>query len=149
MTLAVNEQSDAVVKMALDWTLADALLGGTRTMREAGRTYLPKWPQEDDDSYAIRLAISVLFPVYQRTVQTLSGKPFSKPITLGEDIPARIIPWLDDIDLQGRNLDAFSADVFQASMGYGLAGILVEFPVRPEGVVTQAQEAAEIGRAHV
>ena len=38
MTLAVNEQSDAVVKMALDWTLADALLGGTRTMRRPACT---------------------------------------------------------------------------------------------------------------
>ena len=141
MTTGVQDTSAAVDLMAPDWALAAALLGGTRAMRAAGQTYLPKWPKEDAAAYATRLSVSVLFPAYQRTVQTLAGKPFSKPITIGEDVPARFAPWLADIDLQGRNLDTFASDVMQTALGYGLAGILIDYPPAP-GVRTQAQEQA-------
>jgi hypothetical protein len=138
---SVTDRSEAVKRMAVDWALVDALLGGTKAMRRAGRTYLPQWPKETNEAYDLRVAVSVLFPAYKRTVHTLAGKPFSKPITLGDDVPERFKPWLQDIDLQGRNLDAFAADVFEAALGYGIAGILVDFP--PAGDVrTQAQELA-------
>lgn len=139
----VATMSRQVESMQADWALASALLGGTRSMRAAGKKYLPQFPKEDDESYAKRLGSSVLFPAYKRTVSTLSGKPFSKPITVDE-APDQIEEWLEDCDLQGRNLHAFASDVFQAALGYGLAGILVEYPVTKveEGAapLTQAQE---------
>jgi hypothetical protein len=141
MSTGVQDTTLAVDLMRPDWALVSALLGGTRTMRAAGQTYLPKWPKEDAEAYTTRLSVSVLFPAYQRTVQTLAGKPFSKPITVGEDVPARFLPWLQDIDLQGRNLDAFASDVMQTALGYGLAGILVDYPPALN-VRTQAQELA-------
>jgi hypothetical protein len=141
MTTSVHDKSDAVLAMEPDWQLAAALLGGTRTMRAAGTKYLPRWPKEDAEAYQTRLGVSVLFPAYARTVQTLAGKPFSKPITFGDDIPARFLPWLQDIDMQGRNLDAFAASVLHTTVGYGLGGILIDYPPA-EGVRTQAQELA-------
>jgi Domain of unknown function (DUF4055) len=141
MSTGVQDTSLAVDLMRPDWALVAALLGGTRTMREAGQTYLPKWPKEETEAYTTRLSVSVLFPAYQRTVQTLAGKPFSKPITIGEDVPARFGPWLADIDLQGRNLDTFASDVMQTALGYGLSGILIDYPPAL-GVRTQAQEQA-------
>lgn len=141
MSTSVQDTTAAVDLMRPDWALVAALLGGTRAMRAAGQTYLPKWPKEEDAAYRTRLSVSVLFPAYQRTIQTLAGKPFSKPITVGEDVPARFLPWLNDIDLQGRNLDTFAADVMQTALGYGLAGILIDFPPA-QGVRTQAQEQA-------
>ena len=141
MTTGVQDTSIAVDLMAPDWALAAALIGGTRAMRAAGQTYLPKWPKEETADYTLRLSVSVLFPAYQRTVQTLAGKPFAKPITMGEDVPARFKPWLKDIDLQGRNLDTFASDVMQTALGYGLAGILIDYPPA-QGVRTQAQELA-------
>jgi hypothetical protein len=83
----------------------------------------------------------VLFPAYKRTVQTLAGKPFSQPIALDEDTPEKIKEWLQDIDMQGRNLAAFSGDLMEVALGYGLTGIFVEYP-RTDGVLTQAEEAA-------
>lgn len=141
MTSTVADKTAAVLDMEPDWELARALLGGTRAMRKAGESHLPKWPNEDADAYKCRLATAVLFPAYQRTVQTLTGKPFSKPITLGEDVPTSISAWLQDIDLQGRNLDAFAADSMESAIGYGIAGILVDYP-KAEGVRTLAQERA-------
>lgn len=127
--------------MQADWSLAAALLGGTRAMRAAGETYLPKWPNEEREAYQCRLTTAVLFPAYARTVQTLAGKPFSKPVTYGDDVPPKIQEWLEDADLQGRNLDAFAADMMETALGYGLGGILVEYP-RAEGVRTVADERA-------
>jgi hypothetical protein len=144
----VAKQSSAVADMSADWDLARALLGGTRAMRKAGKTYLPQWPNEDDKAYECRRQTAVLFPAYQRTVSTLTGKPFSKPITIGDDVPAQIKEYLDDVDLQGRNLDAFAADMMEAGLGYGLGGILVDCPDNsgvertPSGMVTQAAEKA-------
>lgn len=125
----VDQPSAEVAAMAPDWELAAALLGGTRAMRNAGPALLPKWPNEDSETYDSRLATSTLFPAYSRTVQTLAGKPFSKPITIGPDVPPELVQYFNDIDLEGRNLDAFSSDLMECALGYGLTGILIDFPV--------------------
>jgi hypothetical protein len=138
----VSTPSAAVNAMSEDWTLARALLGGTRAMREAGKKHLPKWPDEEEDAYLCRLASAVLFPAYSRTIETLTGKPFSKPITIGEDVPPQIREWLDDIDLQGRNLDMLAADTLQIALGMGLAGILVDYPTKGAEIRTVADERA-------
>jgi hypothetical protein len=140
MTPTVATPSAAVNGMAADWALAAALLGGTKAMRAAGKEYLPKWPRETDESYDARLAVSVLFPAYKRTIETLTGKPFSKPITIGDDVPPKIVGWLQNIDLQQRNLDAFASELTEHAMGYGLAGILVEYPRKADDIQTLQQE---------
>jgi hypothetical protein len=135
----VRKQSDAVSHMAEDWELIRSLLGGTKAMRRAAKRFLPKWPAEDEASYQARLETATLFPAYSRTVSVLTGKPFSKPLTIGEDVPKRFAPWLEDVDLQGRNLHAFAADLCSEALGYGFCGILVDYPPA-EGVKTVADE---------
>lgn len=133
-------------EMEQTWAIVRALLGGTAAMRKAGQALLPKWPKEDRESYAQRLAVAVLFPAYQRSVTTLAGKPFSKPVSIGDDVPARLRGWLDDIDLEGRNLHAFASDCMEQALGYGLGGILVDYPdataapATAAGVRTEADE---------
>lgn len=136
----VATPSDAVSGMQAAWDLVRALLGGTDAMRLAGESYLPKWPAEDDDSYAARKSTAVLFPAYQRTVTTLAGKPFSKPLAYGDDVPTVIKGYAENIDLEGRNLHTFAADIMEAALGYGLGLILVDYPTRPEGIATLADE---------
>jgi hypothetical protein len=134
--------------MSPDWALAAALLGGTRTMREAGEAYLPRWPAETAEAYKARLSVSVLFPAYARTATTLASKPFSKAVAIADEVPSDVLALLQDVDLQGRNVDRFAADVMETVTGYGLAGILVDFPDAKDvpstaaGVRTQAAERA-------
>jgi hypothetical protein len=139
MPANVRSQSAAVEKMAQNWNLLDALMAGTHAMRAAGKTYLPQWPMEENASYAARLGTATLFPAYERTVSVMTGKPFSKPLTYGNDIPSRIKPWLENIDLQNRNLHAFAADLAQEALASGLCGILVDVP-QAEGARTAADE---------
>jgi hypothetical protein len=147
MAQTVASRSAAVERMAADWQLAADLLGGTRAMRAAGKRHLPQWPNEEAKSYENRLASAVLFPAYSRTVATLTGKPFSKPLALSDDAPPQVSEWMQDADREGRNLHAFAADCMQTALGYGLGGILVEYPVvrREPGArpMTQAEEAAQ------
>ena len=139
MTSPVRKQSDAVANMASDWELVDALMGGTKTMRQAGKKYLPQMHSEPVDTYNARLAVATLFPAYARTIAVLAGKPFSKPVTIGGDVPTRILPWLEDADLQGRNLHSFASDIVTEALAYGICGILVDYPPTV-GVKTVADE---------
>src|SRR5450631_2797760 len=135
MTSPVRKTSAAVDGMAENWPLIDALMGGTTAMRAAGKKYLPQWPAEESNSYKARLETATLFPAYERTVAVMTGKPFSKPITVGEDVPPRLAEWCENIDLQGRNLHAFAADLCMEALAYGFGGILIDCPPA-EGVKT-------------
>lgn len=142
MALKVQDQSPEVVEMAKNWPIAEALLGGTVAMRAAGQTYLPKWPNEEQPSYNTRLGVATLFPAFGRTIGVMSGKPFSKQLTLADDVPAKIKTWCDDADQQGNNLHSFSAVVMAEALGFGICGVLVDYPKVGDTVRTQADERA-------
>jgi hypothetical protein len=127
MTHPVRNRSPEADALNEHCALIDALLGGTKAMRLAVE-YMPRWPAEDKESYETRLKVATLFPAYQRTIEVLGAKPFSKPVTLGKDVPKKLHPWLEDVDRQGRNLHAFLAEVGQEALGYGFSGILVDYP---------------------
>lgn len=129
MAQKVQDRSAEVEALAQQWPIAEALLGGTAAMRDAGATYLPKWPNEDTESYNTRLATATLFPALARTVSVMTGKPFSQQIVLGEDVPPDIVGWCDNVDLQGNNLNAFAAPLMDECLAFGLCGILVDHPV--------------------
>lgn len=139
---SVADYSPTMAKAQESIKLAIALLGGTEAMRKAGETYLPRWPNEGIGAWDNRLKTATLFPAYKRTVETLTGKPFSKPITIEDDVPQAIQDLLEDIDMQGRNVTAFASDILEGALGRGLCGILVDFPKADQPVVTKAQEAA-------
>ena len=141
MADTVDTRSAAVAAMAESWPIVTALLGGTSAMRKAGKAYLPQWPNEADDSYRVRLSQATLYPAFSRTVEVLASKPFSKAMTLSDNTPERIKKWCDDVDLQGRNLQAFASEIMRDCVGYGISGVLVDYP-KAEGVQTVADEKA-------
>lgn len=145
MTLAVNDPNDEIKALRELWAVLDALDGGTPAMRRAKTSLLPKWPNEEEAAYCARLATATLFPAWKRTVSVMAGKPFSKALTL-KDADARIEQWSENIDLQGNSLHVFAADGFREAMGYGLGGILVDYPRASSGgvrTVAQVEAAGE------
>ena len=141
MTASVRSESAAVSRMAANWPMIRALIGGTSAMREAGEELLPRWPNEEQASYNARLAVATLYPAFARTVEVMAGKPFSKAMTLSEDMPEGIREWCENIDLEGRNLHAFCADRLRECIGYGVSGILVDYP-QASDIKTRADEVA-------
>ena len=139
MEKTVRSESEAVSAMGTQWPMILALLSGTSAMRKGTTKYLPQWPNEQAESYASRLATATLYPAFSRTVEVMASKPFSKPVAIDEGTPPRIIEWLDDVDLSGRNLHAFAADVMLDCISYGLSGVLVDYPQASQ-VRTRADE---------
>jgi len=144
MPLGVNDQSDEIAALACEWPILAALQGGTPAMRKAKTTYLPQWPNEEPASYCARLATATLFPAFKRTVNVMASKPFAKALTLSEDTPPSIQQWAEDIDLQGVSLHSFAAEMFTETVGFGLAGVLVEYPAAAptEGLTVAKLEAS-------
>jgi len=139
----IAEPSAAVCGMQAAWQLVADLMGGTDAMRRARHRRMPQWPSEEPPQYDCRIETATLFPAYSRTVSILTGKPFSKPVSYGDDVPERIRELLDDADIEGRNLHSFLIDVCHDALAYGLCGILVDCPKRDEGrIPTVAEEKA-------
>ena len=109
MALAVNEQSEQVATLAKEWPLLEALQEGTPAMRKGRTMFLPKWPNEEAQSYDARVATATLFPAYRRTVTVMAGKPFAEPAVLNEDVPAQVKALAEDVDRAGVNLHAFAS----------------------------------------
>lgn len=148
MTDNVAHQSAAVLAMATEWPLIDAVMGGTPAMRRAGRQFLPQWPGEEDDAYKMRLSTATLTPMYRRTVSVMAAKPFSKQLTLSEDTPPKIAEWANDIDREGVNLHTFASEMFYEAMGWGYGGILVDAPrpvIPANGRVATRKEQSAAG----
>lgn len=121
--------SGAYDQMLPRWHVIETLLGGTEAMREAGETYLPRHQEETDKGYQERLASAVLLNMVEQTLDTLSGKPFSEPIKLNEDVPKAIEETiLPDVDLQGNNLDVFARQWFREGMAKALCHVLIDMP---------------------
>lgn len=137
----IARQSSAISKMAENWPIITTLLGGTKAIRAAGTTYLPKFTKEEEDSYKRRLSVSTLFPAFSKTVEVLASKPFSKILKSSEDTPERMLEWQQDIDLKGKNLHSFSYQILKESLGYGISYVLVEYP-KADGIRTAADEKA-------
>lgn len=109
--------------------LETILMGGTKSIRDAGEKYTPKYPNEDPESYRMRLNGATLFNAFEDAVKKMSGKVFSKDIIINDGTPETIKEYCKNIDGQGRNITAFSYDAFHAAMIDGVSFIFVDFPV--------------------
>jgi hypothetical protein len=126
--------------MAEERALIATLMGGTGSMRAAGKKYLPKAPAESEAAYEYRKGVSTLYNGIRRTIETMAGKPFAEPIALGETVPPQIVDWCEDVDLQGRDLHAFAHAVFVSALADGISHILVEYPkTEPGATLAQKQ----------
>jgi hypothetical protein len=137
----VDDQSAAIRALAQNWPMIDALMNGTAAMRAAADKFLPKWPNEEAESYKVRLSQAVLFPAYQRTANVMAAKPLARPIALDESLDSKIVEWLNDVDLHGTTLHAFAVQQFVGCLSHGLRGVLVDYPT-VDGVKTKADEEA-------
>lgn len=140
-TSDVRKPSAAVDAMLADLPMLEALLSGTRAMREAGKAFLPQWPNESADAYQKRLETATLHPLFKRTAIVMAAKPLSRAITM-HGVPDSIQALLQRVDDEGSSLHAFVADLMLDIVGRGISGVLVDYPPRPKGVNTRAQEKA-------
>ena len=124
-----RDPSSAYSRMAPKWDLADALLGGTDALRSRGETYLPRHDKETRKNYDNRLSRATLVNVYEDTLDTLSGKPFTEDIVLGEDVPKAVEDLMEDVDQQGTALQPFCRAWFREAWAKAFSHVLVDHPI--------------------
>jgi len=142
-------ESRTYSEMSQRWHLPETLMGGTTAMRAAGARYLPQDDKESDGAWAARLHRSFLFNAFRKTVRGMTGKVFSKPILLKEDVPQAIAEMCEDVDREGRKLNLFAEEVFQTAMEYGLSHILVDMPESTVPNPTLADDIREKRRPYL
>jgi len=107
---------------------AVTLLGGTDAMRDAGSTFLPQHAEETIENYNDRLSSNVLHNMFDITLKTLVGRPFSEPVILKDDVPDEIKNIEDDIDLCGNGITTVCRDWFSEGLAKFHGYLLVDFP---------------------
>jgi len=130
---AVNPStpSSAWREMSPKWSRVETLLGGTDSMRAAGKKYLPQHENEKDENYRERLDRAVLYNMTQDVLESLVGRPFSEPMKVSDDCPPVMRNILDDVDLQGNAVGVFCRKWFKEGLAKGLAHVLVDYPTLP------------------
>jgi hypothetical protein len=110
---------------------------GTFALRDGG--YLRQFHMERADDHAARVDESVAYNFVADTIQGWTGMVFRKDPVLGEDVPERIREHLENVDLAGRGIEAFSRDTFHDKELDGHTHIFVDWH-GPENPATQADE---------
>lgn len=119
--------SAAYKHMEPDWDMITRLLGGTKAMREAGETYLPKHKREYADDYEERLNTNVLANFFEWTLDSLVSKPFAENPKF-DKVPPEIEGYMDDIDLQGNDIVVFLRSWFREGYAKAFSHVLIDFP---------------------
>ena len=123
------------------WRTCDDVVDGQRAMHKAGERYLKKLTDETADAYKARLSRADFYNATWRTIAGLVGMAFRKDPTI--EVPAAIVPYLDNIDLAGTTLYTFAKEVCEEVLEYGRMGLLVDHPPMPENVAAITQAMAE------
>jgi len=131
----VETTSLAYQMMENRWWKMATLLGGTGAMREARENMAPKHEHETQINYDDRILSNVLFNMTDLTLRTWVGRPFGSKITYTEDFAPHLIPLMDDIDLNGNNIDVFARHWFREGVAKAFSHVLVEFPRVELGMV--------------
>jgi hypothetical protein len=130
-------------EMETAWELVRILRSGTRAMRDAGTRYTPAMRKETKQAgrYGQRLARTVLFPIYDRTVRKIASLPFSKPPQVTGELPEPLDRIAENADRQGTSLASFAQSIYEDAVDRGLGLFLVD------NVPTQGMTLVEADRA--
>jgi hypothetical protein len=109
----------------------DTLLGGTEAMREAGEDMTPRHENESETNWDERVSGNVLYNMIDLTLRMWVGKPFANQIQYTEDFAPHLKPLMDDVDLDGCNLDVYARRWFKDGVAKAFSHTLVEFPRVP------------------
>lgn len=123
----VSSVSMAYATMLPRWNRMNALLGGTASMREAGKAYLPMHDHESKASYETRLSTAVLLNYTDFTLGNLVGKAFRNPPTLDGEANPALVDFIEDVDGAGTGLAVFARQWFRDGLAKAFSHVLVDY----------------------
>ena len=123
----IAQRGRAWQMMAPELELVADLRGGTHKMRQAGLRWLPREAAESWTAWRARLNRTILFNGFGRTVQALSGKPFSEPVQWLDAHP-KLQDLSRNMDSCGTGLDEFARQLLVHLLLDGLVHIQLDRP---------------------
>jgi len=127
MSSNIAKPSKRYLELEEERDLSRTLKGGTKAMMEAGEKYMPRHPAEEPDNYKVRLQSTTLYNGYASSLLKAAGKIFAKPVTVNSDVPDQLLPILDNIDGQGRNITLFLFDVLLSAEYDGIDFVFTDY----------------------
>ena len=124
---AVFIPSEQWVKEERFRVLCRDIFNGVEALRDKEQTYLPQKTMEEDTAYQKRLANATLYNMFDRAIQGLTGRVFSK-VMEPRDVPEKLEGMYEDIDFHGNNIDMFCKEIFMEAMVEGISYIFVDYP---------------------
>lgn len=125
------------------WEPIIHLNGGTLVMREAATKYLPKESGESAEIYDNRLARSVLYGAYSRTVKSLSALPYITPIQF-QNIPPQLEYLKTAADGTEQDIESLCQELTEDLINYGKCHLLVEYPIVDRALRASEEKALNI-----
>lgn len=144
----VAKPSKRYIELEEKRDLSRTLMGGTESMQEKAKVFMPKHPAEEEENYKVRLLSTTLYGAYKTSILKMAGKIFSKPVLVNPDVPPAIVGTLDNIDGQGRNITSFLFDVFVKGVVSGISFIFVDYTnIKPkdDGSLLTALDVKNMG----
>lgn len=124
----IRQPNPEWLEMDRRWAPITVQLGGTTAMRDAGKTWLPKEPGEEDADYKLRLDRSVLFGALADTIRKLASRPFSRPVRIKGKLPEKLEKVETNADRAGQSLHDVARRSFLDAVAFGLTHLLVDPP---------------------
>lgn len=123
----VSTPSVSYLNMFPKWDIIDTVMGGTASMRAAGKRYLPMHQYEGKDAYDERLSRATLKNYTLRTLENLTSKAFRDPPQLGDDVAETVKKLMEDVDMEGNALHVFARSWFRLAVQRAFAFCLVDY----------------------
>lgn len=103
------------------------VLGGAEAMRANFASYVPMFPNETAQRYALRRKLSRFTNIFGDVLEGLASKPFAREVELTEGAgPAE--DFREDVDGRGNHLSTFAGQVFYQALADAITWIRVDFP---------------------
>lgn len=112
-------------KMKSRWKMCRDAAAGEHEVHEAKTTYLPKLPQENDESYNTRLLMTPWFNASWRTIIGLRGMMFRREPKVV--FPTSATDLMKNIDNQGSSFTSFLQKIGLEALIVGRVGVLCDY----------------------
>jgi len=133
MAKDIASKRDECLFIEEELILVQTLYKGTKAMREQGALYLPRREVEPEVDWQKRIDKATLFPAFQETVDSYTGRVFAKGLMPNDDMPDWLVEEVfPNVDMRGRNLQSFASDVFRESLIAGAVMVFVDAPAAPQ-----------------
>lgn len=122
------------------WCKLRDAAAGQEAVHAAKTKYLARLSGQSDDEYKAYVGRALFYGATARTIDGLSGMVFRKPPTV--ELPGSMSDFVDNITLDGLDLQGFAEQIVDDAVTVGRAGILVDHPDTMGTDLTQADAEA-------